>query len=682
MLSCVLGLLAPSILAASFASPLDWSADGRWLAHTIDKPDSPASPPDWLFLRNSAADAAPGGPSTHQVWVTRSDGTESVLIEESRWPLSAPTWGSDGRSLFYGRFVPEAGNADAEESSVRGRYEVVARTGLDPSQSRAIPLQHDLELDAERLASIVAASPAVSSDGRHLAVPKPGRAAGIWVVRLDQDQVVQGFDAARSPAWSPDGRRLSFVRETPGTPGEAGRSIVIWDRDRGTERRIDMDVALLDAPPCWSLDGQSLLAVAAPVVGQARPPQVDLVRVNPETGLVVRVMTLETFAPNDQFRANANRRSPLLSRIVGANRIKLELSFDRERDQALCLIDAGMGEQAFKWCNTRTQNTFKRFHPFDPTIRAGAPNLAPDGQSVAFRVEGRGGLGLPAVCDLTTEEVTLIAPDEDARVRWLSELAFRSIELIEQGIRIRGGDGSPSRATVLPIPGELAGDHPRLFRLKRLAKIAGGLLDQSPSPHSPSTLQSGALEEYAFFFDYLRGDYRAAESRLDRLQDEAESPEDRLRRLLLRAQVLMGQGEMDRARGIVDYVVGATAAERRSVEETPIGPVVSEVSNPDREWSRRLAQRLTEVARTLSKEGSGIDGEVDLLEPRLDGWEPDGHGEAPPPFDPDEEDLDVLVPDQFGAPIAPIPRARYAPFPPQEIEPGDEPGLRIIPLND
>jgi len=689
MLSCVVGLLAPSLLAASFASPLDWSSDGRWLAYTIEKSGAPALPPGWLFRRQPGADPSTGAPTnsdnrpSRQVWTTRSDGTESVLIEESRWPLSPPIWAPDGRSLFYGRFVPDA--VDAAEPSVRGRYEVVARTGLD--QSRAIPLQLDLELDAEQRASIAMASPAVSSDGRYLAVPKPGKAAGIWIVRLDQDRVVQSFESARSPAWSPDGRRLAFVTEEPGTAGEPARSIAVWNRDRGAERRVHTDVTLMDVPPAWSLDGQSLLAVAAPTSGQGRPAQIDLVRINLETGFGVRAMTLETFAPNDLLRANLNRRSPLLSRIVGANRIRIELSLDRERDQLLCLIDAGVGEQAFKWCNTRSQNTFKRFHPLDPTIGVGAPALSPDGRSVAFRVEGRDGLGLPALCNLTTEAVTLIAPDEDTRVRWLGELALRSIGLIEQGVRIRGNAAPPFRATVLPIPGELVGDHPRIFRLKRLAKIAGGLLDQPPPPGSPSASEAGELEEYALFFDYLRGDYRGAESRLDRLEAEAQSPEDRLRRLLLRAQILMGQGEMDRSRGIVDYVGRATATERRSVEETPLGPVVTEVASPEREWSRGLDHRLTELARIGSKAGAELGGDADPLEPSPAGWDPDGPGPGPAdapqaPLDPAEGDQDILNLDQFDAPLTPMPRARYAPFPPQAIEPEDGPRRRIIPLDE
>lgn len=693
MLSSLIGLLAPSLLAASFASPLDWSADGRWLAYTIVKPDASAPPKDWLFPRadgeaprTDATDATTARRATFQAWATRPDGTDSVLIEESRWPLSPPVWGPDGASLYYGRFVAEG---DADAPIVRGRYELVARTGLD--RGRAIPLRLDLELDADWADSIAAAGPAVSSDGRYVAVPKPGGAGGLWVVRLDQDRVIQSFDLARDPAWSPDGRRLSFVTEDPGASGGAGatRSVSVWNRDRGAERRLNLDVSLFDVPPVWSLDGQSLLAVAAPTSGRGRPPQVDLIRINLETGFGVRVMTLETIAPNNPPRANALRRPLILNNtnLGEATRFRLELSLDREREQALCLVDAGDGQQALKWCNTRTQNTFKRFQPLDSTIRLGAPALSPDGQSVAFRVEGRDGLGLgpPAVCDLSTEAVTLIAPDSDARIRWLTELASRSIALIEQGIMIHGADEPGTRATVLPFPGEFAMDHPRRFRLKRLAKIASGLIDGAPAPETPQDRgETKPTDEFGLLFDYLRGDYRAAEARLDRIEAEDHAPETQLRRLFLRAQILMGQGEVDRARGIADYIDRATASERRIVEETPLGPVVSSVAPPERAWARRLDQRLTEVGRTLSTGSLGDFGGVDSLEPGPDEPGLDG-GALPSPALPGEGEINdpELDPDPFAAPLAPLPRPRYAPHPAQGIvEPEDGPNARILPLDN
>lgn len=655
MLSRLFGLLAPSLLAASFASPLDWSADGRWLAYTIVKDDAPTPPDDWFFPRGSEADA--GGEAealarraTFQAWATRPDGTDPVLIEESRRPLSPPVWGPGGESLYYARFVAEKEGGAATASTVRGRYEVVARTGLDPSRGRAIPLRHELELDAERIAAIVAAGPAISADGRFAAVPKPEKSGGLWVVRLDQDRVVRDFESARHPAWSPDGRRLSFMIDDSGAEGGAPRSVAVWNRDRGAERRINLDVALMDVPPVWSLDGQSLLAVAAPTGGLGRPAQVDLVQINLETGFGVRVMTLETIAPVNRPRSTVLGR-PLIppNTPEPPAAFRLELGLDRERDQALCLVDAGEGQQAFTWCNTRTRTMFKRFHPLDPTIRVGSPALSPDGQSVAFRVEGRDGLGLPAVCELATESVTLLAPDADARDRWLTELAFRSIGLIEQGVKIHEGEPPETWATVLPFPDEFATDAPRQFRLARLSKIAAGLIQREPKSGATGDWGSKSIDEFALFFSYLRGDYRAAESRLDRVEARDQAPESQLRRLLLRAQILMGQGEMDRARGIADYLDRATASERRVVEETPLGPVASSVVGPERAWSRRLSRKLAAPGDSLSEPTSEPEPEAEIN---------GGGGATPAPLIPA---ADAIIDDPFAAPLAPGIRARRVP---------------------
>ena len=43
-----------------------------------------------------------------RIWATHRDAEPSVLIEESAWPLTAPSWRPIGRSIVFGRFVPES----------------------------------------------------------------------------------------------------------------------------------------------------------------------------------------------------------------------------------------------------------------------------------------------------------------------------------------------------------------------------------------------------------------------------------------------------------------------------------------------------------------------------------------------------------------------------------------------
>ncbi len=685
MLSSLTGLshiLASSLLAASFAAPMQWSPNGQWLAYTIIDSETSALPEGWLLSRDAKAStnavsptdaSGPAGrePGKHRIWVTRHGSSESVLIEESRWPLSSPTWQPDGRSLIYGRFTPDDPDA-ASPSSIHGRYEIVVRSALD--QKRVLLVQPDLELTPEQLAAISMLKPAVSSDSRYLAVPRPGKTPGFWVLRLDQDRVVKTVDSAQYPAWAPDGLRLIFLKEAASPTGGASRSLSILNHDMGVERPLTTDVTLLDAPPLWSLDGQAILAVANPPRGQMRQAQVDLVRISLDTGFSVRMMTLEMVAlANDRRRRQVPALAPVDERPVA---IQAELSLDHEQDQAICLIEVEGQEQAVKWCNVRTLNTFKRFHPLDLSLRIGAPAVSPDGRTMAFRVQGRENLGLPAFCDLSSETVTLIAPDASTRDQWLVGLASCASDLIDGWLQPAAGGEPLARATILPIPGELIGNNLRQMRLRRLSKFAKSLLDQ-PIAQDPTM---GSMRELRLFFDYIRGDYRSAGSRLDELEAASQSPDERLRWLCLRAQILLGQGEFERARGIIEYIGRASRMETQRVEDTPLGPVLTSLPNPANDWSKHLAQKLTEFAQRRLRDPLRAADDPETLEPTPGVWEAlDGVPQLP--FAPDDPGHEGLDPDRLGAPPTPLPRLRFGPggqipVPPEAEQ---EPDIQIMP---
>ena len=74
------------------------------------------------------------------------------------------------------------------------------------------------------------------------------------------------------------------------------------------------------------------------------------------------------------------------------------------------------------YSNLRRQAPLKRFHPLDITFRLGSLTLHPDGQHLAVRVETSPGCGLPLLCELGTESVTLLAPDVRVREEWLRAL--------------------------------------------------------------------------------------------------------------------------------------------------------------------------------------------------------------------------------------------------------------------
>ncbi|MDG3002966.1 hypothetical protein [Paludisphaera mucosa] len=698
-LSCV---LSAALMTSSPLAPVDWSRDGRWIAYTlVDSPDAPALPPGWL-LAPSGSEAGPtsssviaGSQKTFRVWATRVKGPDSVLIEESKQPLSSPTWGADGRTLVYGRFVSSQPDSP---SSQRGRYEVVVQSGLD--QKRVVVVQPDLELEAAARSSIPFLGPTLSADGRRLAVPRPGPDAGVWVVHLDEDRATRAIDEARMPAWSPDGHRLAYLKSKPGPDGEPVVSVHLLNPAGTADRVLSIEASLTASFLTWGLDGQSLLMIANPRRGPFRNTQVDLVRVGLDTGQTSPVSTLEAVAPT-----NAPRRFRGPTTLAGAEKspaVRVGLALDGEQEQAVCLVDTEGQDQVVKWGNLHTQNTFKRFHPLDAGLQIGSPAVAPDGRSLVFRVED-GGAGLVALLDLNSEEVTLVAPDAGARIRWLDRLAACAVTLLQTWLPSPDADGAGVRATVLPLLAELGGVHPRQFRLKRLAKFASGLVHEPGDPVPASGTGRDGLAEFRLLFAYLNQDYTAAERHLGAIEATTTDPHARLRWLCLRAQILLSEGEVDRARGMIAYIDRETQPQALSIEDVPSGFQIESVANPQNAWAKHLAQKATQGALVRGRNGqvdpqAGLDGQT----AEMGGWDVDRMPNLP--FAPNpgvEQGLVPLQPDELGVPPQiripglieppapglqpPARMPRFAP-PPGGIEPGRLPpqppaaGLRALQL--
>src|SRR5690348_1534515 len=115
----MIGIASLAVLGCLHA-PVLWSPDGQWLAYTL------CSRPGWLF--ETGGDGDPGrsasiparrAPLRYRLWATRAESSESVLLEESRGPLTSPCWSPDGLALAFGRLVPE------EEG--RARFEIVVQ---------------------------------------------------------------------------------------------------------------------------------------------------------------------------------------------------------------------------------------------------------------------------------------------------------------------------------------------------------------------------------------------------------------------------------------------------------------------------------------------------------------------------------------------------------------------------
>ncbi|WP_337177569.1 hypothetical protein [Paludisphaera sp.] len=677
MASSLLGV-ACLLTAASATShptgPVDWSRDGRWIAWTaVEAADAPALPRGWL-LRTEAPPPPPAGAPgrrIHRVWAARFPSLESVLIQETADPVSSPCWSADGRAMAYARFVPSDPDGGGDR---RGRFEVVVRSGLD--EERVEVIHPDLTLDAAGREAIASIRPALGPDGRRVAVPRPGSPAGFWLVSPGGagGGAVETFEDGLSPTWSPDGRRLAYLTVEPGPGGAPLVALRVNPSRLGDERPLWVDSSLTTDFLGWASDGQSLLAITNPLRGPLRNAQRDLVQIDLDGRMLGRPSTLEAIPPADNQR---RLRGPgLIGPRERPASIRVDLSMDETQEEGICLIETGDEEQVLRWGNVRTQNTFKRFHPLDAGMRIGSPALAPDGRTAAFRVDDGTGAGLLALIDLDTEELTLLAPDETTRRRWLDRLADCALAHLREWLP--SGDETPSRPTALPILAELGGVHPRRYTLGRLARFAAPLLKE------PAEGETDGLDEFRLFFSYLNQDYDSASRWLDAVEAATEDPDARLRLLGLRAQILLGAGKVDAARGIIDYLGREARSTAMSIEEAAGGYVLADEASPQAGWVAHLREKSSDAA--LRRMGVGLDGRPLSTEPAdpfaafEEGDDQDRMPNAPfapapdgdpgiVPIVPDEFNPPGLRPDNFIPPPAPGPRPpgllpRFAPFPP------------------
>jgi hypothetical protein len=110
------GLAACVLVGGCLHAPVLWSPDGRWLAYTVAvRAETRIPRPGWLFdtqppeplsrpKRDSTTSTGP--PRLYRLWATRVDTGVSVLLEESRGPLTSPCWSPDGKAIAFGRPSP------------------------------------------------------------------------------------------------------------------------------------------------------------------------------------------------------------------------------------------------------------------------------------------------------------------------------------------------------------------------------------------------------------------------------------------------------------------------------------------------------------------------------------------------------------------------------------------------
>jgi Tol biopolymer transport system component len=617
-----------------------WSPDGQWVAYTMARrSDFAELSPGWLFEKGtedapllSGKPATPRAALNYRLWASRAETGESVLLEESRGPLTSPTWSPDGRALAFGRLVPE--------DEGRARFEVVVQES--PDRKRVVLSRAVSEFNA-RVSELPGLALAWSPDGRYLAIPLFQQTLCLGIIRADNGRILKIIEDAYLPAWSPDGSKLAFVQ------GSDAETLHYIDHNFGPPRHL-ADIGQTCQAPVWFRDSRSLAVVARRPGRRREPPseQTDLLRIQVESGKVDLITTFPS-EPGDRDRS-----------FNGSS-----FSLDREGDELFYVSEPEGHLNEITWYRPRTGETAEKFHPIDHSIRIGALAVSPSGKTLAFRVGSQGDLSTPALVDLTTKQFTPLVPDDAARVEWLSTLIQAARSMLRANLPSSDARNQPiDRPTLLPVPGELPANPDIAGRLRRLGRIGRPLCDRplDAPPASPALLE--LLAEARLFFDFLREDYDAAMASLEALEPHLSTRDQRVRLLGVRAQVFLGLKQTDQATKTIEFLQAIDAKPGPRFEQTAAGPAMIDEVAPIRRWPSYLIERTVEINKAASLPGS----ENPLGHRNPDNPNPNadlipGPGGAPLPFGP---------PLQVAPPFLPV-------FPEFEEQPGAIPNKPVFP---
>jgi hypothetical protein len=561
---------------------MPWSPDGKWIAYTVEvRPADGWFRPGWLFESPTEPAVAPLNasirPTGYRLWATRADSGESVLLEDSKIPLSAPGWSPDGRALAFGRVV-----ADAEDSA---KFEVVILDG--PGRRRVIssrPLGV-LNADTTRLpGQAIAWSP----DGRYLAIPQLNP-LGLAILRVDNGRVINTINDGFLPSWSPDSGRLAFYSR--GT----GDTLNCLDSPSGQPRLLT-EVGQASQAAAWTRDGLTLVVAARRSAAPGENPgdRIEMLRVRVDTGLSETIQLLAS------------------EKILGRNRSVegVSIAFGLDGENLFCsrVIDGNPNQ--IVWYRPRENAIYKNFAILDYSLPMTSLSLSPDGRTLAARIGSIDRLSPPALCDLESPDLRskLIAPDDESRMEWINTLVGTARGLLGV-LPTASADpksqttGRLERLSLLPVVGEFESNSDQFQRLRRIGRLGRPLCDR-PASAPPATPEvAELLDEARFFFDYLSENYSAAFQALDGLEARAETPDRRLRLMCLRAQLFLAKGDVDRADETIRYLEKLDKNPARRIEWDGSNYVVTATEPTSaRGWPSYLAWRASLIRNQLHDE--------------------------------------------------------------------------------
>jgi Tol biopolymer transport system component len=361
---------SPSILYENvdvdWIAPMDWSADGRWIAVELGREDRSAQiglvsaadgslrvlkSVDWrnstdlVFSPDSRylAFDLPHGDRSQQrdVFVMAIDGSREVPVVVDRADNSVVAWTPDGKRLLF-------------VSDRRGSTDLWA-IAIDEGRPR-----EDASLVKSDFGRQIGVG-TTRTGALYFGVLPGGFALYTASVDFQAGKVLTraaplSGPAARQPDWSPDGRYLAYQvrrRSQRGTPVLAVRS-----EATGDVRELRLDLNYFQWPR-WAPDGRSLI-----VSGQDRKARPGMYRIDAQTGAVAPLM--QSLPGTGQLAEWLPDGKRIIYRRIDS---ALKESVIVERD-----LDSG-----------REREVFRRRDGIDPRFIA----VSPDGRHLAFAAANR-----------------------------------------------------------------------------------------------------------------------------------------------------------------------------------------------------------------------------------------------------------------------------------------------------
>jgi len=235
------------------------SPDGQWVAYTVSTPDRE------------------GDKSDTDVWMVRWDGSERRRLTSSKEAENAPRWSPDGRWLAFLSsradrekgaqvwLLPRAGGEAAQLTRLEGS---VGDYSWSPDSKRLAfvlsPREEEPKKDGDKPKTpkpIVIDRYHFKQDGEGYRTKPTGR---IWLFDVEnkKGERLTAEDLPQSqPAWSPDGSRIAFLRNSAGEAGQYARwQVSVADAKPGSAVRALTDEKAAPvgrgARLLWSADGQ------------------------------------------------------------------------------------------------------------------------------------------------------------------------------------------------------------------------------------------------------------------------------------------------------------------------------------------------------------------------------------------------------------------------------------------